>query len=37
MSQFITSLELFLQLSAQMGTHVLFAILGGILCERWAT
>ena len=34
MSQFITSLELFLQLSAQGGTHVLFAILGGILCEK---
>ena len=34
MSEFIHSLELFLQLSAQMGTHVLFAILGGILCEK---
>ena len=37
MSQFITSLELFLQLSAQMGTHVLFAILGGSSAKRWAT
>lgn len=34
MNEFVNSLELFLQLSAQMGTHVLFAILGGILCEK---
>ncbi|NLM01569.1 MAG: ABC transporter permease [Treponema sp.] len=28
------SFELFLQTSVQMGTHILIAILGGILCEK---
>ena len=28
------SLTLFLQVSVQMGTHILLAILGGILCEK---
>ena len=31
---FFTSLALFLQTVAQLGTHVLFATLGGILCEK---
>lgn len=31
---FLTTLELFLQTSVQTGTHILFAILGGILCEK---
>lgn len=30
----LPSLALFLQTSVQMGTHILFAILGGILCEK---
>lgn len=34
MNEFINALELFLQTSAQMGTHILFATLGGILCEK---
>jgi simple sugar transport system permease protein len=28
------SLALFLQTAVQMGTHILFAVLGGILCEK---
>lgn len=34
MHDFLLSLELFLQTSAQMGTHILFATLGAILCEK---
>jgi len=34
MPEYINSLTLFLQTSVQMGTHILFAILGGILCEK---
>lgn len=34
MNPFIEALSLFLQTSVQMGTHILFAILGGILCEK---
>ena len=34
MDGFLLSFELFLQTSVQMGTHILFAILGGILCEK---
>lgn len=34
MSPFVEALSLFLQTSVQMGTHILFAILGGILCEK---
>jgi simple sugar transport system permease protein len=34
MLEFFNSLELFLQAAVQMGTHILFAILGGILCEK---
>jgi simple sugar transport system permease protein len=34
MAEFINSLTLFLQTAVQMGTHILFAVLGGILCER---
>jgi simple sugar transport system permease protein len=34
MLEFFNALELFLQASVQMGTHILFAILGGILCEK---
>lgn len=34
MNGFLNSLELFLQVSAQMGTHVLFATLGAILGEK---
>ncbi|MDR1785886.1 MAG: ABC transporter permease [Spirochaetaceae bacterium] len=30
----LESLSLFLQTSVQMGTHILFAVLGGILCEK---
>ena len=30
----LPSISLFLQTSVQMGTHILFAILGGILCEK---
>jgi general nucleoside transport system permease protein len=31
---FIDSLSFFLQTAVQMGTHILLAILGGILCEK---
>lgn len=34
MNAFIESLSFFLQTSVQMGTHILLAILGGILCEK---
>lgn len=34
MNLFIEALSLFLQTSVQMGTHILFATLGGILCEK---
>jgi simple sugar transport system permease protein len=34
MPDFLNSLTLFLQTSVQMGTHILFAVLGGILCEK---
>ncbi|MDR2632396.1 MAG: ABC transporter permease [Treponema sp.] len=34
MSAFIEGLALFLQTAVQMGTHILFAVLGGILCEK---
>ena len=34
MAEFLNALTLFLQTSVQMGTHILFAILGGILCEK---
>jgi simple sugar transport system permease protein len=34
MPAFFNALTLFLQTSVQMGTHILFAVLGGILCEK---
>lgn len=34
MDGFLIALELFLQTAAQMGTHILFATLGAILCEK---
>jgi simple sugar transport system permease protein len=34
MAEFLSSLTLFLQTAVQMGTHILFAILGGIMCEK---
>ena len=34
MPEFFNSLTLFLQTAVQMGTHILFAILGGIMCEK---
>ncbi len=34
MNLFIESLSYFLQTSVQMGTHILLATLGGILCEK---
>ncbi|MCL2270586.1 MAG: ABC transporter permease, partial [Treponema sp.] len=34
MAEFFNALTLFLQTSVQMGTHILFAVLGGILCEK---
>ncbi|MDR3333966.1 MAG: ABC transporter permease [Treponema sp.] len=34
MSAFFEALTLFLQTAVQMGTHILFAVLGGILCEK---
>ncbi|MDR3342570.1 MAG: ABC transporter permease [Treponema sp.] len=34
MSAFFEALALFLQTAVQMGTHILFAVLGGILCEK---
>ena len=30
----LTDISLFLQTSVQMGTHILFAIVGGIICEK---
>ena len=30
----LNEISLFLQTSVQMGTHILFAIVGGIICER---
>jgi len=34
MAEFLNSLTLFLQTAVQMGTHILFAVLGGIMCEK---
>ena len=34
MNLFVDALSLFMQTSAQMGTHILLATLGGILCEK---
>ncbi len=34
MNVFVESLALFLQTAVQMGTHILLATLGGILCEK---
>ncbi|MDR2952266.1 MAG: ABC transporter permease [Treponema sp.] len=34
MAELINTLTLFLQTAVQMGTHILFAVLGGILCEK---
>jgi len=34
MIEFLGALTLFLQTAVQMGTHILFAVLGGILCEK---
>jgi simple sugar transport system permease protein len=34
MAEFLNSLTLFLQTAVQMGTHILFATLGGIMCEK---
>ncbi|MDR2796851.1 MAG: ABC transporter permease [Treponema sp.] len=34
MSAFMEGLALFLQTAVQMGTHILFAVLGGIVCEK---
>jgi simple sugar transport system permease protein len=34
MTIFLDSFSLFLQTAVQMGTHILFAVLGGILCEK---
>lgn len=34
MNAFVESLALFLQTAVQMGTHILLATLGGILCEK---
>ena len=34
MNMFVDALSLFLQTSVQMGTHILLATLGGILCEK---
>jgi len=34
MAEFINMMTLFLQTSVQMGTHILFAVLGGIMCEK---
>ena len=34
MEDFFISLTLFLQTSVQLGTHILFAVLGGIMCEK---
>ena len=34
MAEFLNALTLFLWTSVQMGTHILFAVLGGIMCEK---
>ncbi|MDR0584845.1 MAG: ABC transporter permease [Treponema sp.] len=34
MAEFFNALTLFLQTAVQMGTHILFAVLGGIMCEK---
>ncbi|MDR1302687.1 MAG: ABC transporter permease [Treponema sp.] len=34
MQAFVDGLALFLQTAVQMGTHILFAVLGGIVCEK---
>jgi len=34
MAEFYNALTLFLQTSVQLGTHILFAVLGGIMCEK---
>ena len=34
MAESLNALTLFLQTAVQMGTHILFAVLGGILCEK---
>jgi simple sugar transport system permease protein len=34
MVEFFNALTLFLQTSVQLGTHILFAVLGGIMCEK---
>jgi simple sugar transport system permease protein len=34
MIEFLNALTLFLQTAVQMGTHILFAVLGGIMCEK---
>jgi len=34
MNEFVLALGLFMQTSVQMGTHILLATLGGILCEK---
>ncbi|MDR1787640.1 MAG: ABC transporter permease [Treponema sp.] len=34
MTAFLLALGLFLQIAVQMGTHILFATLGGIVCEK---
>jgi simple sugar transport system permease protein len=34
MMEFLNALTLFLQTAVQMGTHILFAVLGGIMCEK---
>jgi simple sugar transport system permease protein len=34
MTGFLESLTLFLAAAVQMGTHILFAVLGGIICEK---
>ncbi|MDR1238992.1 MAG: ABC transporter permease [Treponema sp.] len=34
MTAFLSSLTLFLATAVQMGTHILFAVLGGIMCEK---
>jgi simple sugar transport system permease protein len=34
LTAFLTSLTLFLATAVQMGTHILFAVLGGIMCEK---
>jgi simple sugar transport system permease protein len=34
MVEFLNAMTLFLQTAVQMGTHILFAVLGGIMCEK---